>query len=241
MIKLVCFVHRRPDLGRADFHHHWREAHGPLIAGIPELARHVLRYEQSHRLEIDYARDADLPHDEFDGSTLMSFASMDAYEAFANEPLYAEAIAPDEARFMDRARTLYFFTNEALPKIGGPAEQARGAIKLMALLKRRPGLSIGDFQAHWSGPHADLFRDTPALRDRILAYRQSHRPAEDHARDPATEWDGLAEQWYRTLEDFRAGAAGPAFEEIVVPDEERFIDRAATRFILCEPADVIIG
>jgi len=240
MIKLVCFIHRRPDVERADFHRHWRESHGPLIAGLPELARHVARYEQNHRLESDYARDAETGHAEFDGSTIMSFESMAAYEAFAQEPLYAEKIAPDEASFMDRARTLFFFTEEAETKLGGPREQAEAKIKLMALLKRKPGLEAEDFHAHWSGPHADLFRNTPALRDRILAYQQSHRPAADYVRDPATEWDGLAEQWYRSLDEFEAGAGGRPFEEIVIPDEERFIDRPATRFILCAPADVII-
>ena len=245
MIKLVCFIHRRPDVERAEFHRYWREVHGPLIASLPELARHVVRYEQNHRLESDYARDTyarygDGEPAEFDGSTIMSFDSMAAYEAFANEPLYAEQIAPDEARFMDRARTLFFFTDEAETKLGGPREQAEAKLKLMALLRRKPGLPIEDFHAHWSGPHGDLFRDTPALRDRILAYHQSHRPAADYERDPATEWDGLAEQWYRSLEEFEAGAGGPPFEQIIVPDEERFIDRPATRFLLCEPPDVIL-
>ena len=32
---------------------------------------------------------------------------MREYDAFAAHPLYAKWIAPDEARFMDRARTLY--------------------------------------------------------------------------------------------------------------------------------------
>ena len=240
MIKLICFIHRRADLDRADFHRHWREEHGPLIAGIPELSRHVLRYEQNHRLEEDYARDA-TETCEFDGATLMSFESMSEYKAFASEPLYAEKIAPDEARFMDRARTMFFFSAPAEIKFGGPAEMARGNVKLLALMRRKAGLSIDDFHSHWSGPHAALFRDNPALRDRTLAYQQSHRLTDDYAANPSTDWDGLAEQAYTTLEDFYAGAGGGPFEEIVVPDEELFIDRAATRFLLCGPAERVLG
>jgi hypothetical protein len=225
VIKLVCFIHRRPDRARADFQRHWRERHGPLIAGIPELRRHVARYEQNQRLESDYSRDghgvlrdghSDSPDGhsegssrnaaEFDGATVMWFESMREYEAFAAEPLYAERIAPDEAEFMDRARTMYFFSEEAEPKIGGLPEQQRGKVKRLALLTRKPGLSISEFHAHWSGPHGDLFKHSPALR---------------------------------SLDAFYAGAEGEPFEEIVVPDEERFLDRAATRVILCEPAHVV--
>ena len=247
MLKLVCFIHRRPELDRESFHRHWRENHGPLIEGLPALRQLVARYEQNHRLEDDYARDeggderssSRLSPGEFDGATIMWFESMADYQAFAEHPLYAEKIAPDEARFMDRSRTLYFFTNEAEPKIGGAAEKAQAKVKLLALLRRKPGLAIPDFHAHWSGPHGDLFRNESKLRSQILAYDQNHRPETDYARDPSTDWDGMAEQWYASLEAFHAGAGGGPFEEIVVPDEERFMDRGATRFILCEPPHVV--
>ena len=253
MIKLVCFIHRRPGWTRDDFQRHWREHHGPLIAGIPELHRHVVRYEQNHRLESDYLRDDrgghgvsngdDDPRNlaAFDGATVMWFESMREYQAFATEPLYAERIAPDEAQFMDRERTMYFFSEEAEPKIGDLAEQQQGKVKLLALLARKPGLSISEFHAHWSGPHGDLFKSSPALRKNILAYQQNHRSSKDYERAPDLAWDGMAEQWYTSLDAFHAAAGDESFEQIVVPDEERFMNRAATRFILCEPAHVVLS
>ena len=53
MIKLVCFFRRKPGMGVDDFHAHWLESHGPLIANTPELAQHLVRYEQNHRLAED--------------------------------------------------------------------------------------------------------------------------------------------------------------------------------------------
>jgi hypothetical protein len=251
MIKLICFIRKRAELDVPAFQKHWREEHGPLIKRLPRLRRHLVRYEQNHRLESDYARDAAAaeapassppsPAPAYDGSTIMWFSSMDAYNAFAAEPDYAEYIAPDEARFMDRTETLYFFTHEEDVKLGDAASQAQASVKLLALLRRRADLSAEAFHAHWSGPHADLFIQHAPQRDHILAYQQNHRFPEDYTRDPATRWDGLAEQWYASVEEFYAGAGGTPFNEIVAPDEERFIDRAATQFILSKPPEIILS
>ena len=242
MLKLVCFLHRRSDLDRESFHRHWREKHGPLIAGIPKLAQHVARYEQNPRLESDYARDDNdgSSFSEFDGATIMWFESLSAYQAYAGHPLYTDQIAPDEEDFLDRARTTWFMSHDAERKIGSQEDEVRAGVKLLALLKRRPDLDAAGFHTYWSGPHGDLFRETPELRETILAYQQNHRTAEDYARgdtrdntrDKAIPWDGMAEQWYGSLEDFYAGAGGRPFTEIVAPDEEKFIDRKATRYIL---------
>lgn len=247
MIKLVCFIRKRKELEVPAFQKHWRENHGPLIKHLPTLSRHLIRYEQNHRLQSDYTREnrgtPDAPDAVagYDGSTIMWFESMKEYRAFANEPDYAEYIAPDEAKFMDRAQTLYFFTEEEDIKFGRADAQSQAGVKLLALLKRRSDLSPEQFHAHWSGPHARLFSENPSLREHILAYQQNHRFAEDYARDPSTTWDGLAEQWYSSMEAFSAGAGGAPFSTLIAPDEERFIDRPATQFILSRPAEMILG
>mgnify|MGYP001069243619 CR=1 FL=1 len=46
MIKLVCFLKRKEGLTHEEFVDHWKNRHGPLIAGTPSIARHVARYEQ---------------------------------------------------------------------------------------------------------------------------------------------------------------------------------------------------
>ena len=88
---------------------------------------------------------------------------------------------------------------------------------------------------------AALFRESPALSESILAYQQNHRTNEDYERDAALPWDGMAEQWYASLDAFYAGAGGAPFSEIIAPDEEKFMDRLATRFILCSPPRVVLG
>lgn len=151
MIQLVCFLHRRPDLSPADFDRHWRERHGPLIAGLPDLARHVARYEQNPRLASDYVREAGRDEPGFDGVTIMHFESVAAYDAYANHPLYEREIAPDEEEFLDRPQSTWFLASEGDRIFGSERDEARAGVKLLALLRRRADLSIDAFHAHWGG------------------------------------------------------------------------------------------
>lgn len=79
-----------------EFREHWRQIHGPLVRSIPEMARHLISYEQYLPAEswVPIGK-------EFDGVTIMTFAEVADVEAFVQEPAYAELIAPDEAQLLD--------------------------------------------------------------------------------------------------------------------------------------------
>lgn len=238
MIKLVCFFRRKPGMSVAHFQRHWLENHGPLIAETPELRRHVLRYEQNHRLAQDYDR-ADARG--FDGATVQWLESMRSFGAFVREPAYRELIAPDEQRFIDRESIALLFTEDDDVKIQGGAVREQAAVKLLCLLKRKPGLEPGEFHQHWRGSHASLFTGTPEIARHVVAYHQSHRLERDYERDQEGGYDGLAEQWYTSMRDFAALVGEPAYAERIAPDEDRFIDRDALTYILSAPPQVIIG
>jgi len=240
MIKLVCFFRRKRGMSVADFHTHWRESHGPLIADTPELAQHLVRYEQNHRMVSDYERDAD-GHVGFDGATVQWLESMAGFRGFVREPKYAELIAPDEATFLDRESITLLFTEEEDVKIQGRRGDAN--VKLLALLKRKRGITPAQFHRHWSGSHASIFRDTAEIARHILAYHQNHRLEKDYERDAngSAGFDGLAEQWYTELSEFQQMVSEPLYSENVPADEERFIDRPAIEFLISHPPDVIIG
>ena len=240
MIKLVCFFRRKRGMSVADFHVHWRESHGPLIADTPELAKHLVRYEQNHRLISDYERDTNGPAG-FDGATVQWLESMAGFHGFVREPKYAELIAPDEATFLDRESITLLFTEDDDVKIEGRREDAN--VKLLALLKRKPGITAAEFHRHWSGSHASIFKNTPQVARHIIAYQQSHRLEKDYERDASGSagFDGLAEQWYANLSEFQQMVAEPLYADSVPADEERFVDRPAIEFLLSQPPDVIIG
>jgi uncharacterized protein (TIGR02118 family) len=114
MVKLVVFLKRKPGMSREDFYHHWQENHGPLIRSLPDLARHIVRYEQHRRLP---GTDG-IGSKGFDGAVVQWFNSMEDFTAFVEEPDYAKHIYPDEEHFLDRDGLVWMMTEEPQVVIG---------------------------------------------------------------------------------------------------------------------------
>jgi hypothetical protein len=112
VIKLVAFLKRKPGMTRDEFYDHWFNSHGPLIASTPELARHIVRYEQ-----LPFA----VGTDGYDGITVQWMESRASFEAFVAEPKYLELIFPDEDRFLDRDGLVWMVSDEPRVPIDGPS------------------------------------------------------------------------------------------------------------------------
>lgn len=107
MLKLTVLVKRNPALSVEEFHERWRE-HGRMIAGDPDLRRHIVRYEQHHRSLADYRSGNGC-----DGLVLQWFEHHRDFVAFVQDPKYAELVQPDEARLLDMDGIVVLFTDEA--------------------------------------------------------------------------------------------------------------------------------
>jgi uncharacterized protein (TIGR02118 family) len=105
-------------------------------------------------------------------------------------------------------------------------------IKLVYCLRRLPHLSREEFQRYWLETHGPLVRSR-AQALRIRRYVQVHT-LEDSINDALRQnrgalkaYDGVAELWWESVEDFAAATASPegrkAGEELL-EDERRFID-----------------
>jgi hypothetical protein len=111
-------------------------------------------------------------------------------------------------------------------------------IKLICFVKRNPSLSIEEFHDHWRGRHARLIRDTPGVADRIVRYEQNHRCAEDYER--GGDFDGVAIQWFDSMDDFVAMVADPEYQARVAPDERALLDLDGIVWILTGREEVVI-
>lgn len=114
MIRLTAFLKRNPALTHEEFLDHWHNVHGPLIRDTPELARHIVRYEQ-HPLTEDHGAGMG----GFDGVAMQWLDSMEALFAFVAEPLYAEKLHPDERHLLDFDNIRVVFTDEPVVVIDG--------------------------------------------------------------------------------------------------------------------------
>ncbi len=113
-------------------------------------------------------------------------------------------------------------------------------IKCIGLIKRRPGLTHAQFADYYENHHAPLARPYLAAARRY-ARRYLETGKLDHQGDAALpgaeEYDCLTELWFDdrpTMEATLAHLATPEVAAVIVPDEERFIDRTALRFFIIE-------
>ncbi|HUF52944.1 MAG TPA: EthD domain-containing protein [Dehalococcoidia bacterium] len=121
-------------------------------------------------------------------------------------------------------------------------------IKLVYCLRRRSDLSLEDFQAYWRQTHAPLVAKH-AQTLRIKRYVQVH--TRDHpvnaamrATRPGPEpYDGIAELWWDTLEDFVESASttdGREAARELLEDEKRFIDLSQSPLWIADE-DLVLG
>ena len=108
MIKLIVAIRRRPDLSVDEFQQHWRTRHAELVRACPAAQRLVRRYVQCHTLPSQYA----LGEPPFDGTAELWFDSPEDKDCFFSDPDYLASIQPDEGRFADMTRTVFFMTEE---------------------------------------------------------------------------------------------------------------------------------
>lgn len=74
-------------------------------------------------------------------------------------------------------------------------------VKLIAFLKRKPGMTMDEFKVRWVDEHCKLSAQMPGL----LGYRVNI--AIDHQPDTGMIYDGTAELWWESVEAMEAAFA----------------------------------
>jgi uncharacterized protein (TIGR02118 family) len=79
------------------------------------------------------------------------------------------------------------------------------AVKGLFLVKRKPGMSVAEFQDYWRTKHAPLVPRTPHL----LRYVQCHVLPETYDSDTPPTYDGVAELWWPDVENLNSPGCHP--------------------------------
>jgi uncharacterized protein (TIGR02118 family) len=112
-------------------------------------------------------------------------------------------------------------------------------VKLFALLRRREGMSRDEFVTHWRNHHGPLIASEPTLARHIRRYEQHvrHRP---DLLSGTEDCDGVAVQWFDSIDDFVGFMSEPKYAELIAVDERRFLDMEKVEFIITEEPTVVI-
>jgi len=101
-------------------------------------------------------------------------------------------------------------------------------VKIVIFFKRKPGMSVEDFQKHWRTTHADIIVKLPGIK----RYKQSHVLTSAYRKgEPA--YDAVAESYFESTQAMKDLARTP-FYAAVLADEPNFIDRASMSSIITD-------
>lgn len=111
------------------------------------------------------------------------------------------------------------------------------AVKLIALLRRKPGMRMDDFIRYYEDNHAPLvLRIVPFIKDYRRNYVQ-HDSAIAQMDGIPGDCDVITEAWFETQADFdnfMAEGSKPENRELVIADELNFLDRDSIRMFLVD-------
>lgn len=104
-------------------------------------------------------------------------------------------------------------------------------VKLIAVVKMKPGMSAEEFSRYWREHHGPL---AMKLLPGVRRYVQNHSVRLGRSGEP--QIDGVVELWFDSLEDQRKCAEFWASEagKPIRDDEARFIDTSTMYFFVAE-------
>lgn len=228
MVKGLFFAKRKPGISPRDFQQYWRTTH----ADITRPLIHIRHYIQSHTLLSSYGDPNPLygeSNPPYDGMATMWFNSTEERRVGNLTPAAKVAIN-DQANFTELSTRRFLLANEAVQKDGAVAASG---VHLIALLSRKPGMSVEGFQNYWREHHGPLAAKVPGLR----RYVQDHPMPELYGSRNAPLCDGVAEAWFDSLEDLQRSTETPEVKAVRA-DEPNFIDVSKLVFLLTEDIEI---
>lgn len=109
-------------------------------------------------------------------------------------------------------------------------------IKMIAFVKRKPGLTREEFIRLWTGEHIQLSKPLGMVGYRINIALEPQPGATADAAPNDPPYDGTAEIWWESLEQMQAALASPQ-NVLAAKDTERFCD--VLQFVFTEEFVVI--
>jgi uncharacterized protein (TIGR02118 family) len=110
-------------------------------------------------------------------------------------------------------------------------------IKLIAVLRRKPGMTPTEFHDSWRDHHGPLVASTKSGRH-ALKYEQNHRADAIPDWLGTTDADGVTIQWFESIDDFVASIQEDDYAALAA-DMEKFLDTSSLVWLLTEDGEIV--
>ncbi len=220
-------IRKKPDWPYEKFDAYWRDHHGPLAAGAPNL-RSYWQNPVTDRAQRGIAFERG-PWD-FDGFSQLAFDDAKKADQAFGDGRVAEELVADEERFLGG---LHIVTAEPSVVIPLPATAERAKLlKRMSLITRLPGMSEAEFRHEWK-VHGEHVKKMPG----VGAYRQNVIVARERVKGVPCGYDdlpidGIVEMWFRDEASLQAAFGSPA-GEVTMAHAKSFLGQI-TAFLVAE-------
>ncbi len=237
MLKVIGLIKRKPGLTLEEFSQYWYKKHAPI--GFRDLPRALTIERYVHNYTIPMLAEQEYP---FDGVVEFCFSNLDGYRQwrqwFVGEG--GRPLREDEKNFLDytTTKTILAEENIILPDPAGlsqswlnkesPDNPVTEKVKIIAMVKRKPGLTLKEFAAYWREKHAPLALSLIPEELGVKGYVHNYAISVDDMGEPA--YDGIGVLYFENMDIFLKsnewffGDAGKALRD----DELNFVD-ASTR------------
>ncbi|OAG35263.1 hypothetical protein AYO21_10534 [Fonsecaea monophora] len=119
---------------------------------------------------------------------------------------------------------------------GAPPENPSHPITMLAFVTRNENLSVEEFQKHWIEKHGPLVGGFLSSKG-VLSYRQFHI---DQSNNPLG-YDGVVQLQIPSLETWAKISSDKYYQDVVVPDEQRFFQAAKMVILTGKNYSVVEG
>ena len=224
-VKMIYLAERNPALSRESWIQRWRQ-HGAFCRTLP-IWNHICHYEQCVAIDggefSATASSGPQPQQGWDGVGMIWFWSFAAMGRAREDPERPRLDADELETFSGPVEPTALIAREVVLRDEGGV----GA-KIIAFIRRKPGLSHEEFSHYWELHHGPLLLSCEGVSSLLRKYVQNHTLRE--TMEPMSAFDGVVEMGFASVADAARALNSPECLANVTPDQANFID----------PADMVV-
>jgi len=212
MIHQLIFTNPKPGMTDEAFADYWVNVHAVRYASkIPQIRL----YKVDTRIVTDGIRQ---PAPFTGAAEIWLKDEKEQLESLQSKEL-VQGARLDEPNWAAFWTTLVLDTTANVVLAGPPETRESVGVKLITLLKRKPGMALDDFRAYSLETHAPLVVQLPGLRRYLVGHVRDSFYAVGEAR-----FDAVTQMWFDDTQALGNALASPVMAKAVRPDESRFAE-----------------